>query len=96
MPVTEQNVPVSFEVVLVLALGLPPPCATTKKNKEKAEKFLDRNMCCMEDLLKKFEALWMWVMFAQGMQRRRMCGLPGVEKIALFKAVLALVCQCRY
>lgn len=55
MSVTEQNVPVSFEVVR--ALRLPPPCAAAKENKEKAEEFPDRNTGHIEDLLKKVEAL---------------------------------------
>ena len=57
LPVTEQNVPVSFEVVL--ALRLPPPWAATEEHKQKAEEFPDRNSCCRKALLNKFEALWM-------------------------------------
>jgi len=60
MPAAEQNVPVSFEVVL--APGLPPSSAATAENEEKAEEFPDRAACRVEALWKRFEALWIWVM----------------------------------
>lgn len=91
MPVTEQNVPVRFEVVL--AQRLPPPCSVTETN-NKAEEFPDTNSCRMEALLKKFEGMWM--VFAWVMQGRGTCLLPSMEKIPPFKTVLTLACQCTY